>query len=116
MANLKRNAVELVKDVKAGELVTEVYLTPLFLSIDKLYEAMDVSEKVDGEDSKMTEKERLRLMMEFTVGLYENQFTLKDLEKGLHAPDAIDILRNQIMFAANGVQSDESKKLMAKKR
>jgi len=31
MAELKRHMIELVKDVKEGELVTEKYLTPMFL-------------------------------------------------------------------------------------
>lgn len=115
MANLKRNAIELVKKVEAGGIDTEVYLTPAFLSISTLYEAMDVSERVDS-DEKLTEKERLMEMMNFVVNLYDNQFTVKELEQGLHAPSAIEVLREQLMFAANGVQSDETKKLMAKKR
>lgn len=115
MANLKRNAIELVKKVEQGGIETEVYLTPAFLPISMLYEAMDVSDKLDT-DEKLTEKQRFSEMMNFVVNLYENQFTLKELESGLHSPTAIEVLREQIMFAANGVQSDETKKLMAKKR
>lgn len=115
MANLKRNAIELVKKVEQGGIETEVYLTPAFLPISMLYEAMDVSHKVE-EDETLTEKQRFSEMLNFVVNLYDNQFTVKELENGLHSPTAIEVLREQILFAANGVQSDETKKLLVKKR
>ncbi|WP_286201365.1 hypothetical protein [Bacillus sp. ISL-4] len=41
MANLKRNMIELVKEVKEGEIVTEKYLTPVFIPFSVVYEALD---------------------------------------------------------------------------
>ncbi|MGW8428824.1 hypothetical protein ACWGJQ_25825 [Peribacillus simplex] len=39
MANLKRNMIELVKEVKEGEIETVKYLTPVFIPFSVVYEA-----------------------------------------------------------------------------
>ncbi|MFE5428168.1 phage tail assembly chaperone G [Peribacillus simplex] len=47
--------------------------------------------------------------------MYNKQFTKEDLFNGLHAPDAIQTLQEQIIFVAQGRQNDETKKFLAKK-
>ncbi|WP_432352659.1 phage tail assembly chaperone G [Sporosarcina sp. A2] len=116
MANLKRNTITLVKEVKEGEVITETYLTPAFVPLSIVYEANDVSEYVFKEEDKKSERERFEKMIEFTVSLYGNQFNKEDLTKGLHGPEAIEVLTDQLMFAANGIQDEATKKFLAKKR
>lgn len=114
MANLKRNTITLVKDVKEGEVITETYITPTFVPLRIAYEATDVSEYISSE--KLNDRERYTKMIEFVTALYKEQFTIQELTDGLHGPEAIDTLREQLLFAANGIQDEASKKFLAKKR
>lgn len=115
MADLKRNMIELVKDVKQGELITEKYLTPLFISMKTVYEAIDMMEHIDeAAGSAESEKELIDKLSIFVVNLYDKQFTKEELFNGLHAPDATQKLQEQVLFAARGVQDDDTKKYLAK--
>lgn len=123
MANLKRNMIELVKNpdevLKGGEAETEKYWTTPFLPMDVTYEAMDLMDKITAgdKDENASQRDLVDLLVDFTVKkIYGGQFTAKDLKKGLHAPDAITTLQGQVMFVAQGQQSDETKKFLAKKR
>lgn len=119
MANLKRNMIELVKEVKEGEIVTEKYLTPVFIPFSVVYEAIDMSQVIDkSEENKnsSSEKELIAKLLDFVANkIYNKQFTKEELFNGLHAPDAIQTLQEQIIFVAQGQQSDETKKFLAKK-
>ena len=42
MANLKRNMIELVLEVKEGEIVTKKYVTPVDIPLIVVYEAIDL--------------------------------------------------------------------------
>lgn len=114
MANLKRNMIELVKDVKEGEIVTEKYLTPVFLPMSVVYEALDLSDELASGQAK--EREMIDKLLDFVANkVYKGQFTKEELINGLHAPDAIQSLQEQILFIAQGQQTDETKKFLAKK-
>jgi hypothetical protein len=114
MAILKRNMIELVKEIKEGELVTEKYLTPVFIPFSVVYEALDMIAEID--QSKLTEKDLLDKMIDFVASrVYNNQFSKEDLFKGLHAPDSSRILYEQILFITQGSQSDETKKFLARR-
>lgn len=118
MANLKRNMIELVKEVKEGEIVTEKYLTPVFLPMSVVYEAIDMTQEIDKSDSKksISEKELIDKLLDFVANkVYNKQFTKDELFNGLHAPDAIQTLQEQIIFVAQGRQTDETKKFLAEK-
>lgn len=116
MANLKRNMIELVKDVKEGEVVTEKYLTPVFIPMSVTYEAIDLMEEMENSETEKSEKEMLDELMEFvSKSVYKGQFTKNDLINGLHAPEAVDTLRDQVMFIAQGQQTDATKEFLAKK-
>lgn len=114
MANLKRNMIELVKDVKEGEIVTEKYLTPVFLPMSVVYEALDLSDELASGQAK--ERDMIDKLLDFVANkVYKGQFTKEELINGLHAPDAIQSLQEQILFIAQGQQTDETKKFLAKK-
>jgi hypothetical protein len=115
MANLKRNMIELVKEVKEGEIVTEKFLTPVFIPLSTVYQAIDLTNDVEN-NTKMNEKELIERLIDFVANdIYKGQFTKDQLTNGLHAPDAIQNLYEQIMFIARGQQSEETKKYLAKK-
>ncbi|MFE4810611.1 phage tail assembly chaperone G [Peribacillus simplex] len=114
MANLKRNMIKLVKEVKEGEVITETYLTPVFIPFSVVYEAVDIQEDIDK--NTLTEKELFDKMIDIVANkIYNKQFTIQDLLNGLHAPDAIQPLQEQVIFVSRGYQSDETKKYMEKK-
>ena len=84
MANLKRNMIELIKEVKEGEIITEKYLTPVFIPFSIVYEALDMVAEID---KSKTEKDLLDKMMDFVATrIYNNQFTKETLLKGYTLP------------------------------
>ncbi|MDX8288833.1 hypothetical protein SLL00_03470 [Metabacillus indicus] len=119
MANLKRHMIELVKEVKEGEILTEKYLTPVFIPFAVVYEAMDMMEQIEKSEDKKTagsEKELIDKLLTFVAEkIYNNQFTKEDLFNGLHAPSAINTLQEQIIFVSQGRQNNETKKYLEKK-
>lgn len=119
MANLKRHMIELVEEVKEGEVVTKKYLTPVFIPFSVVYEAIDMTHEIDQseqEKTTATEKEVMDKLLDFVATkVYNNQFTREQLFNGLHAPDAVQILQEQIIFVSQGQQNDETKKFLAKK-
>lgn len=123
MANLKRNMIELVKNpeevVKGGEVEIEKYWTPPFLPLTVTYEAIDLMEKIEKEENDDNASPRvfLELMIDFVASkAYGGQFTKEDLQNKLHAPDALETLQSQVLFIAQGQQSESTKNFLAKKR
>ena len=113
MANLKRNMIELIEEVKEGEIVTKKYLTPIFIELSVLYEALDM---IDEIDNSKKEKDIIEKMLDFvTTKIYNNQFTQEQLFKGLHAPDSSRVLYEQILFITQGAQNEETKKFLGRK-
>lgn len=117
MANLKRNSITLVKEIKAGEVVTETYWTPVFIPLDVIYEAMDLMEKLEDKEANVSEREMFDMLMDFiTNKIYNEEFTVEELKKGLHAPQAVNELKDQLGFIVQGEQTNETKKFLEKKR
>lgn len=115
MANLKRNMIELVEEVKEGEIVTKKYLTPPFIPLSVVYEATDLMDEDLNKD--VTEKDMLDKLMIFVADkVYGGQFTRDDLFNKLHAPDGVSTLRDQVVFIGQGQQTDATKEFLAKKR
>ncbi|WP_412177911.1 phage tail assembly chaperone G [Priestia flexa] len=48
--------------------------------------------------------------------MYKDKFTREELIDGLHAPEAVETLQNQILFVAQGYQTDETKKFLSEKK
>ncbi|WKU21688.1 hypothetical protein Q3A90_18130 [Priestia megaterium] len=116
MANLKRNVIELVKEVTAdGEVITEKFLTPPFIPLSVVYQAMDLVE--EAQKGETAEREMFDRMIDFVVNdIYGNKFTKDELVNGLHAPDAVEVINDQVLFVSQGRQSDETKKFLENKR
>jgi hypothetical protein len=115
MANLKRNMIEIVKEVKEGEIVTEKYLTPVFIPLSIVYQAIDLINDME-KTTKFDEKDLIEKIIDFVANdIYKGQFTKEELKNGLHAPQAVETLYEQILFVARGQQNDETKKFLAKK-
>ncbi|CAN7410488.1 hypothetical protein LJR015_004014 [Peribacillus frigoritolerans] len=113
MANLKRNMIKLVKEVKEEEVITETFLTPVFIPFSVVYEAIDLEEEMNKDN--LSDKEFFDKMIDIVANkIYNKQFTSSELKNGLHAPDALEILQEQIIFVSRGYQSDETKKYMEK--
>lgn len=118
MANLKRNMIELVKEVKEGEIVTETYWTSPFLPMSVVYEANDISDELNKSDFDDAEEQKqiVEKLVKFIADrAYGKQFTAKQLKDGLHAPQAMNTLYEQLTFITLGQQSDETKKFLEKK-
>ncbi|MCM2675577.1 phage tail assembly chaperone G [Alkalicoccobacillus plakortidis] len=124
MANLKRHTIELITEVKDdGDIVSMTYITTPFIRTDVTYEAMDIAEKMEeqGKDQKedddkkpLTNRELFDLLVDFTVKLYNKQFTKKDLLAGLHGPDALKTLQEHVAFVMTGTQSEQNTEMTKK--
>lgn len=122
MANLKRNMIELVTNpeeaAQGAEVEIKKYWTPAFIPLSVIYAAIDLTEEIDNSDSedKVSERELIDKLIDFVANdVYKGQFSREELESGLHAPDAITTLQEQIIFIAQGQQSNETKKFLEKK-
>ena len=121
---LKRNYIQLVNGTNdKGEPTFETYLTPHFISLNVMYEAVDVMEELESIEEKNEKSEKpepmskimrqqMDLMMGVVVNIYGGQFDVKALKAGLHAPNMREELQGQIEFIAAGQQDDETKKFV----
>lgn len=109
MANLKRNYIQLVKEVKKdGEVLFETFVTPHFIPFRLVYSSIDALAKADDPDT--TESEALHELMIMVCDIYDNQFSSDDLLDKLHSPNALEELRGQVEFVAQGKMDEERKK------
>ena len=121
MANLKRNMIELVKNVeevlKGGEVETERFWTPPFIPFAQVREALQLTaEMANAEKNISILGETVDKMADFLVKVYGNQFTKDDIYERLHGPGAMETLQENIMFIAQGVESSSTKKFLAAKK
>lgn len=121
MANLKRNMIELIKNPEevnnGAEPEIEKIWTPPFISLDVVYEAMDLMSKTEDEEADISEREAFDMMLDFVANkIYKDKITEEDLRTRLHAPDAIETLQDQVLFIAQGQQTDETKKFLEQKK
>lgn len=110
---MKRNFIKLVKNVEAvetknAEPLFDTYVTPAFIPMRKVYDAMDTLAKIDEEET--SEKEAIDIMIDTVCDIYNNQFTHDEVLDRLHSPDAFTSLQEQVQFAAQGTMDDERKK------
>lgn len=127
---LKRNKIDIVTGVNDnGEVQVNTYVTPVFIPADTWYESIDTLEQIDDmelnnnalpedEKRKMSDimKEQIDLLIDMVVKIYDNAFSRDQLKKGLHAPQMMEVLLNQVQFIAQGQQDEETKKYFEKKR
>jgi hypothetical protein len=118
MAELKRNMIELVVNpqevAEGGEPEVKKYWTPAFIPFTKVREAMELAAELEkGETENVAES--MDKLADFVTDLYGGQFTKDELYNGLHAPSAIPVIQEQILFVAQGQQSQATKNFLAKK-
>mgnify|MGYP001096280263 CR=1 FL=1 len=123
MTKLKQTYIELITGVtEDGGVTVEKYFTPPFIPFRVLMESqkLNIELKKAKKDELTDEEMGIELterMLDFLVDrVYQNKFTKDQLLDGLHSPDAMAVITEQIEFLAEGKQSDEVKKFMAKKR
>ncbi|MFS8189480.1 phage tail assembly chaperone G [Rossellomorea marisflavi] len=114
MPKLLRNTIRLVKEVKEEEVIFETYYTPPFIPFDVVYEATDMSQAM--QEGTKSERELMDDLVVFVSDrIYEGKFSAQELKSGLHAPEAMRILQEQVQFVAQGDQTDETKKFLMEK-
>lgn len=118
MANLKRNMIALVKNpddvLKGGEIELEKYWTPPFIPFKKIRDAIQF--QVELEKGEMSELEMIDRLADFVANdIYSGQFTKDDIYDRMHAPDAAEELQQQVLFVAQGQQTESTKKFLEKK-
>lgn len=114
---MKRNFIKLIKEVKDdNEVIYNTYLTPVFVPFRMMYEASDVQSELEkaSETKEEDPKKEMDMMLDMVVKIYNNQFTRDELIDGLHSPDAVRILSEQIDWVAQGKMNDQAKKELAK--
>lgn len=117
--SLKRNFIELVKNPeevqKGGEPILEKYWTPPFIPFHKVRQALQLQVNME-KDEDQSELEVMEMLADFVAkDIYLEAFTLDELYERLHAPDALTALQAQLIFVAQGEQTDETKKFLENK-
>ena len=112
MAELKRNKIQLLKNVeeveKGGEPEFETYWTPPFIPWRKIREAMQLSSEM--EKGNVNELEMMDKMADFVANdIYGGRFTKDDLFDRLHAPDGNNVIIKQVQFLSTGEGAGNSK-------
>src|SRR5690625_910725 len=118
MSKLKRTYIELVKNpeevLKGGEVELEKYWTPAFIPFSIVRDSLGLQSEL--ESGELSELDIMDKLVDFVANnIYGGQFTKDDIYNRLHAPNAIEELQNQILFVAQGQQSDSTKKFLEKK-
>lgn len=95
----KQMTIELVTEVKEnGELVTQEFKTPIFIPFSKL---IKITKELQGLEDK-SEMEAMEEMAKVICDLYNKQFTPEQLMDGLHSPDAVRIIKENVEFISTG--------------
>ncbi|WP_407270596.1 phage tail assembly chaperone G [Radiobacillus sp. PE A8.2] len=119
MANLKRNMLELVKNpegvLKGDEPEIEKVWTPAFIPLRVARNAIEVWNQVET-DAEMSETDKFDKIADFVANeVFAGKITPNDIYNRLHAPGGQDVLKQQLIFVAQGQQSDETKNFLAKR-
>lgn len=125
MANLKRNMIELVKNPEGvnngDEPELEKVWTPGFLSLRVARDATQLyNELVNDEDT--SEFDKFDKMVDFVANeIYAGKIKKDDIYDRMHAPgmegagSAKENIEEQIIFAAQGMQSESTKVFLERK-
>lgn len=113
MSNLKRNYIKLINNPEKvqndnAEPQFETFITPHFIPFRLIYSSMDALATAD--DPNTSESEALDELMNMVTEIYNNQFNREDILDRLHSPDALEELRGQVEFVAQGKMEEERKK------
>lgn len=116
MAKLSRTYIELVKNpdevLNGGEAEIEKVWTPAFISWGTVRQAMQTL--MEYENEAKSEFEVIDKMEEFVANdVFGGKITVDDLRNRLHAPNAIQALKNIVEFVAYGDPEQEANETRA---
>lgn len=115
--NLKQHYILFTETKENGALHTYPVFTPDFIPFKTVIAATKMAAEIQKADSSEAEMQMLNRMVAFVAeDIYQGRITVKDIEDKLHAPDALETLKEQIAFVSQGYQTDEAKKFMKKHR
>lgn len=114
MANIKRNVIHLTVgyDEDKEKAKTKTYYTPPMMSGRLFRSSLEMSKEID--ESKDDFENLDKLLNFVAVEVYNNQFTVEELEDGLPPYDLVKELQEQVFFVARGEQSEDTKKFLEK--
>jgi hypothetical protein len=115
MSNLKKHYILFTEVQENGELNTFPIFTPDFIPFKTVISAT----KLMGEIQKLEDGEKELQMLEKMIAfvaddIYQGKITREDIENKLHAPDALETLKEQIAFVSQGYQTKEAKEFVKK--
>lgn len=127
MANLRRNSIELVKEVKGEEVITERFWTPPLTTAAVTNEALELMARQEEREAELQAKkkeigsrdliEMRSEMADFIANrLYEKQFTVNDLDERYSGPHSFFDFKEQVRYAAVGFQDDSTRAFLKSKR
>lgn len=123
MTQLKRNSIELMKEMNGDEVVMQRYWTPPFTPMKVTKEAVEMMMEFEKTEIKKKTfsfeqmSDMIEKMAEFVANrLYAGQFTKEELEERYHAPDTFQGLKAQVEFVATGMQDNSTQAFLKSKR
>ena len=111
--------LELVKNpeevLKGGELEIERVWTPAFIPLRVSRSAIELYNELE-ENVELSEGKKFDKLADFVANeVFNGKITTDDIYNRLHAPGGKDVLYDQVIFVAQGQQSDDTKKFLAEK-
>ncbi len=111
--------LELVKNIEevnnGGEVELEKHWTPAFIPFRVCRDAVQLFDDLET-DGEMSESDKFDKLADFVANeIFAGKITKDDIFERLHAPDGKQVLYDQVIFVAQGQQSDDTKNFLAKK-
>lgn len=117
MSNLKQHYILFTTQNEKGEFETTPVFTPEFIPFKTVIAATKMAAEIQKADSSDAEMAMLNKMIDFVANdIYNGKITREDIENKLHAPDALETLKEQIAFVSQGYQTKEQKEFVKKYR
>lgn len=115
MGNVKRNVIHLITgyDEEKDKPKVKTYYTPPMLSGRLFRSSLEVAKEIDESKDDFSNLDKLLNFV--AVEVYNNQFTVEELEEGIQPYELIKELQEQVFFVSRGEQSEETKKFLEKK-
>lgn len=101
--------------IKGDEPEIEKIWTPAFIPLRVARDAIELWNEIDTA-AEMSETDKFDKIADFVANeVYAGKITKDDIYNRLHAPGGQDVLKQQLIFVAQGQQSDDTKNFLAKK-
>lgn len=127
MANLKREKIELIKNIKevneGAEAEIEKVWTVPFISFGLSLQAVNLYQKVTDPESKLSEEDRNDEVIDFLAEkAFGGKLTKEDFYTRLpgagfnNGMSGQEVLIHLLIFVGNGEQTDDTKNFLAEKK